>query len=42
MCSSPETGLGLDQNRMDDDDGDKHMSLENLNLDELKTLVSIW
>ncbi|XP_025413247.1 NAD kinase-like isoform X5 [Sipha flava] len=39
MSSSPESGVvGLGE-RMDDDG---KLSLENLNLDELKTLVSMW
>lgn len=38
MSSSPESGVGLEELRMDD----VRMSLENLNLDELKTLVSMW
>lgn len=36
--SSSESGVGPEERT---DDGDK-LSLENLNLDELKSLVSIW
>lgn len=38
MNSSPESGVGPEERT----DEDCRLSLENLNLDELKTLVSIW